>query len=176
MSSLERGFERALWHTRWLALLAVAGSLLASLAAFFVASVEAVRLFAHLAEYARASTEAARHALRVGAVAQVVAVVDGYLLAVVLLIFAFGLYELFVSPLDEAQRSRQASHVLVIRNLDDLKNRLAKVIVLIMVVSFAERVLAMRLERPVDLVWAAAGIALIGLALYLLHAGERDGG
>lgn len=45
---------------------------------------------------------------------------------------------------------------------------------LILVVSFAERVLSARVERPLDLLWPGVGIALIALALFLLHAAERE--
>ena len=69
-------------------------------------------------------------------VAHVVEVVDGYLLAAIMLIFALGLYELFVSRIEIAEGSEFAERLLLIRSLDDLKDRLAKVVLLILVVKF----------------------------------------
>jgi uncharacterized membrane protein YqhA len=173
MERLERAFEGFLWGTRWLVLLAVAGSLAASLAMFVVSSVDAVQAVAHLRPYLGGDlSEASRAALRATTVRHVVEIVDGYLLAAVLLMFALGLYEIFISKIGAAEGTEQAENVLVVRTLDDLKSRLAKVILLILVVSFFERVMTMRVERPVELLYVAGGIALIGLALWLAHAAE----
>jgi uncharacterized membrane protein YqhA len=170
-SPVEAGFERALWSSRFVVLLAVMGSLAASLAMFFVATSDTVVLVSHLAPFADASlAREARQALHTEAVAHVVEIVDGYLLATVLLIFAFGLYELFISPIEVGKRS-ETSGVLVIRDLDGLKERLGKVIVMIMVVELFSRVLTLRTEKPLDLVWMAGAIALAGVALWLTHAG-----
>ena len=100
--------------------------------------------------------------------------IDGYLLAIVLLIFALGLYELFISKIDEAENSGNASQVLVIHSLDDLKARLSKVIVMIMIVKFFEHALEMKFHSPLDLLMFAGGISLIGLALYLSHAADHN--
>jgi uncharacterized membrane protein YqhA len=88
------------------------------------------------------------------------------------LIFALGLYELFISKIDQAEDSENASQVLVIHSLDDLKARLSKVIVMILIVKFFEHALEMKFTTPLDLLSFSAGIALIGLALYLTHASD----
>jgi uncharacterized membrane protein YqhA len=105
-------------------------------------------------------------------VSHIVEVVDGYLLAVVLLIFSLGLYELFISDIDQAHGSKASSKILVISNLDDLKSRLAKVILMIMIVTLFEEALNMHIAQPIDLVYMGAAIALIALALYLTHAAD----
>ena len=53
-----------------------------------------------------------------------VEVIDGFLLASVLLIFSMGLYELFISKIEAADESETSTNVLHITSLDDLKNRL----------------------------------------------------
>jgi uncharacterized membrane protein YqhA len=62
---------------------------------------------------------------------------------------------------------------LFINNLDDLKNRLAKVILMILIVKFFEHALNMHFDTAINLLAFSGGIALIGLALYLSHAGEH---
>jgi uncharacterized membrane protein YqhA len=79
------------------------------------------------------------------------------------------------ASLDVAKGSEAESNVLLIRSLDDLKTRLAKVILMIPIVKFFEHVIGMHFEHPLDLLYLAAGIALIGLALYLTH-GEGGNG
>ena len=90
-----------------------------------------------------------------------------------MLIFSLGLYELFISDIDQAHGSKASSKILVINNLDDLKGRLAKVILMIMIVTLFEEALHMKLETPLDLVYLGASILLIALALYFSHAAEH---
>ncbi len=171
---LERWFEGGLWHSRLVVLVAVLASLATALAVFYIATVDAWYLIAHLGDYASpALSAAARSDMRAESIAHVVEVIDGYLLATVLLIFALGLYELFISPLDPARGSRHFSRVLFIRNLDDLKSRLGKVVLMILIVKFFEHGIEMRFDNATDLLAFAGGIALVGLALYLSHAGEH---
>jgi len=173
---LEKYFEQFLWNSRLVVLAAVITSLLSSFAMFFMATVDAWYMLAHLFEYAspELSTQA-RGALRSETVTHVVEIVDGYLLATVLLIFGLGLYELFISKIDSAEGEKVSSSVLVIHSLDDLKGRLAKVILMILIVKFFEHASGMHYETPLSLLYLAAGIAFIGLALYLTHASETHG-
>ncbi len=175
MKFFESLFEGSLWNSRFVILTAVVGSLLAGVAIFYMATVDVVFLFEHAMHYADSSmTDEARKALHDSTVSHIVEVVDGYLLATVMLIFSLGLYELFISDIDQAHGSKASSKILVINSLDDLKSRLAKVILMIMIVTLFEEALNMHIEAPIDLVYFGAAIALIALALYLTHA--ADGG
>ena len=100
-------------------------------------------------------------------VAHVAEIVDGYLFATILIIFALGLYELFISKIDAIENSPVAPRLLLIRSLDDLKERLAKVVFLILIVRYFEYALESTPSTPLDLLYLAIGIALIAIALYL---------
>lgn len=177
MKRIEHLFEGALWNSRYIVLLAVISSLLAGAAMFFMATVDAVYMMAHIVEYASPALEGhARSDLRGTAITHVVEIVDGYLLATVMLIFALGLYELFISKIDQAAQAENSSNVLLIDSLDDLKSRLAKVILMILIVKYFEHAIAMTFETPLDLLYLAGGITLIGLAIYLTHAADHKGG
>ena len=99
-------------------------------------------------------------------IAHTVGSIDGFLLATILLIFSLGLYELFISDIDSAKESDQSSKVLVINSLDDLKSKLAKVILMILVVTFFEVSLSMTFTGALDLVYFSLGILMVSLALY----------
>jgi uncharacterized membrane protein YqhA len=103
----------------------------------------------------------------------VVEIVDGYLLATFLLIFGLGLYELFISRIERAEQSDSASSILIIHSLDDLKARLAKVILMILIVKFFEYAIRISYTTPLELMYLGLGITFIGLALYLAHASEK---
>ncbi len=170
MKKLEKYFESTLWSSRFVVLFAVVASLASAFVMFFVATVDAWFLVSHMFEYTSSELVGeARAAFRNTTVTHVVEIIDGYLLGTVLLIFALGLYELFISPIEQAMESETASSVLIIRSLDDLKGRLAKVILMILIVKYFEHAARMAFEGPLELLYLAAGIALIGLALYLTH-------
>jgi len=83
-----------------------------------------------------------------------------------MVIFALGLYELFVGPIKAAE-SPTGARLLEIRDLDELKNRLAKVIILLLVVEFFQQALRLTFATPLDLLYLAIGILLIGGAVFL---------
>lgn len=173
MKNIERWFESGLWYSRFIVILAVVASLLTSIGMFYMATVDAYYMLAHLVGYASPDLSVSeRGTLRAETVTHVVEIVDGYLLATVLMIFSLGLYELFISPIDQAHGEEVSSSVLVITSLDDLKGRLAKVILMILIVKFFEHAISMDFTTPESLLYLAGGISLIGLALYLTHASE----
>ena len=172
INKIEQAFEFLLWESRFAVVFAVIASLFTAFAMFYVATVDAYFVMAHLAEYASSSLSTIdRATMRGETVTHIVEIIDGYLLATVLLIFALGLYELFISRIDRAEKSEAASSVLIINSLDDLKGRLAKVILMILIVRFFEYAIRIKFETPLDLLMLAGGIALLGLALYLSHEG-----
>src|SRR3569832_1814216 len=118
----EKIFESLLWDSRFVVLAAVIASLLASFSMFYIATVDAYYMISHLLEYASPALEAEqRSVLRSDTITHVVEIVDGYLLATVLLIFALGLYELFISKIDAAEESGGSSGVRRGRGRDGRK-------------------------------------------------------
>jgi uncharacterized membrane protein YqhA len=65
------------------------------------------------------------------------------LIGLVLLIFGFGIYELFISELEIARLGDEFGNILEVSNLDDLKNKIIKVIIMVLIVSFFQRILSM---------------------------------
>ena len=148
-------------------------SVVATLAVFWITSVDLYYAIVHVVGYADSSlTDEVRKSLRDQTVTHVVELLDGYLLGAVMLIFALGLYELFISDIDEVRASGATSKILVIDTLDDLKTKLAKVILMILIVRLFEYAVKLRPSSLLELIYLAGAIALVGLALYLTHASE----
>ena len=165
---MERLFERILWSSRLVVVVPVVASVVMAIAAFYLGTVDVVYLVTHLASYADPNASASAHALtRVKLLTSIIKAVDVYLLAAILLIVALGLYELFIGKIDAAEREEFASRLLLIRSVDDLKDRLAKVVLLVLIVEFLQHALTVPFKNALDLLYLAVGIALIGLALYL---------
>ena len=164
-SSAEKGFESLLWNSRFVVLLAVIASLIMAFGIFYLTTIDVYYTLAHLSHY-HELTGADRAELKAQTVAHVVAAVDGFLLGTIMLIFSLGLYELFINKIQAAEGKQGASQILIINTLDDLKNKLAKVILLILIVMFFEQALFLKPTSPLELLYYSLAIVLIALALY----------
>lgn len=105
-------------------------------------------------------------------VGEIVGAIDLYLMALVLYIFSFGIYELFISEITQLKQSKQ-SKVLEVHSLDELKDKLGKVIVMVLIVNFFQRVLYASFTTPLEMAYLAASILALCLGLYFLHKGEH---
>jgi uncharacterized membrane protein YqhA len=174
MTSLRRGFEALLWNSRLVVLLAVASSVLASLVLFCIVTLETARALVDVFVYILSGSVAlGKEGTLAESISRFITLIDGYLLGAFLLIFGFGFYELFVADLQPARESSGSNRVLVIKSLDDLKERLGKVILLIMIVEVFKDAVKVRLNQPLDLLYVGASVAFIALGLYLTHASEK---
>ncbi len=170
-SKVEKIFEGMLWNGRLFVLLAVVFSMLGSIILFIVASVDIFSVASKtVVVYATGAHPTDFHQMVVGGI---IGAVDLYLMAVVMLIFSFGLYELFISDIDQAKNSA-ASKILEIHSLDQLKDKLAKVIVMVLVVSFFQRVLYTEYDGALELLYFSGSITALALGLYFLNKGGKS--
>ena len=169
MKFIEKIFESALWNTRFFVLLAVLFSMLGGIALFIVASVDIWGVVGEVIHtYWNHLHPDKFHEIIVGGL---IGAVDLYLMAVVMFIFGFGLYELFISEIDVAKKEG-ASKILEIHSLDELKDKLGKVIVMVLIVNFFQRVLFTTYDGALDLVYFAISILALAISLYFLHKGH----
>jgi uncharacterized membrane protein YqhA len=165
---MEHHIERLIWASRLPIVVAVLVSILLAFGALFMAAVDAAYVLAGLVEYpATALGTEGRAERRAATITGIVKAIDGFLIAAIMLIFAYGLYELFVGRIRAASRSESAPRLLQVRSLDDLKNRLAKVVLLVLVIEFFQHALKMIYASPSDLLLLAAGTLLVAGALRL---------
>ncbi len=168
MQWIEKIFEGILWNGRLFVILAVIFSMVGAVILFIVASIDIYGVAAEtISVYVNHEHPDNFHEMVVGGI---IGAVDLYLMAVVMLIFSFGLYELFISEIDQMKNS-SASKVLEIHSLDQLKDKLAKVIVMVLVVSFFQRVLHTEYNGAQEMLYFAGSILALAIALYYLHKG-----
>jgi uncharacterized membrane protein YqhA len=93
-----------------------------------------------------------------------------FLIAIVLLIFGFGIYELFVSEIDFTH-SKFKESTLIIRDLDQLKNKIIKVIIIVLIVKFFEKILkySESFSSTTDILYFGLSILSICIGYYLLN-------
>lgn len=167
----ERIFESTLWRSRFFTLLAVIFSMLGAIILFIVASLDIwgvlVLIWEMLFHHAHPEH------LHEDVVSAIIGAVDLFLIAIVMLIFSMGVYELFISKIDAAEDTDSGSEVLKIHSLDQLKDKIAKVIVMVLVVSFFQRVLHTNYNGALEMLYFSGSILLLALALYFLHKGDH---
>jgi len=164
---LEKLFEGAIWKSRFIVLLAVVFGLLGAFVLFIVASLDIWGVAVY--SFNTIITNAHPKGFHEDIVAGIIGAVDLYLIAVVMFIFSFGIYELFISKIDEAGiEDGTTNTILAIHSLDQLKDKIAKVIVMVLVVNFFQRVLHTEFATPLEMLYFALSIAALAVGLYFL--------
>ena len=168
MKFLEQAFEWLLWESRLFILLAVIFGMIGGIVLFVIASFDIY----HVTIYAFDALTSHHHPANFHEkiVGDIIGAVDLYLIAVVMLLFSFGLYELFISKIDAAEHS-ESSKILQIHSLDQLKDKLAKVIIMVLIVSFFKRVINMTYSGPLEMFYLAGSILALAIGLYFMHKG-----
>ena len=165
-SLFERLWESALWSTRYVVVLAVFFSVLAAIALFILGSYEIY----HSIVYLNPLTNAEYSGNHSDMLLELITAIDLYLIGVVLLIFGFGIYELFISKIDIARADKSIT-ILEIENLDELKNKIIKVIIMVLIVSFFERILkiSQSYNEPIEMLYFAISVFALSLGVYFMR-------
>jgi len=162
---LEKLFEGIIWRSRFVSVFAVIFGLIGAIVLFVVASMDIWNVSVYT--FNTIVTHAHPDNFHEDVVSGIIGAVDLYLIAVVMFIFSFGIYELFISDIDEAD-GKNGSKLLAIHSLDELKDKIAKVIVMVLVVNFFQRVLHTNFSTPLEMLYFAGSITLLAAGLYLL--------
>nr|WP_321268193.1 YqhA family protein [uncultured Sulfurimonas sp.] len=164
---LERLFESSLWSSRFIIILAVLFGLVGAVILFVVASFDIYETAKFvLTTYINHAHPENFHENVVGGI---IGAVDLYLIGVVMLLFSFGLYELFISDIDVAKcEEGNENKILTIHSLDQLKDKISKVIVMVLVVGFFQKVGHTQYNGALDMLYFALSITAVAVGLYFL--------
>ncbi|HVA36929.1 MAG TPA: YqhA family protein [Candidatus Dormibacteraeota bacterium] len=172
----ERLFEGLLWRARLFVLIPVVFTLLAAI----VASVEGAVVVTQgigLAVAGRHGESTLRY----------LNALDTFLFATILYVASIGLYELFVSKLDdlgdgEGEARSRLPAWMVIGTLDDLKQKVASVVTIIIAISYLEQLSRWAdgrsdlLHSALDVLWLSLGVAvaMVSLILFTRRVAEHQ--
>ena len=155
--------EAVFVHFRKVSLIAVISSVLGSLLMFVIGAVKVARAYdAYFLLAIEPGLDVGNQASL--AIAYLVQAIDSFLIALILMIFGYGVFVLFVA--DEQAKARAASVGFTISSVSALKRILADMIVVILMVKFLESALT----NTGDYGWEA--LVLPG-AILLLAAAVR---
>jgi uncharacterized membrane protein YqhA len=158
----EQMLGRVVGASRYLLLFAVAAIFLAALLLLIYGGAQAVRLAGET--FAVGVSSKGAKALLLG----IIELVDLFLLATTLYVIAAGLYELFI---DE---TIPLPAWLVIHDLDDLKDKLIKVVIVVLGVLFLGQVITWDGERDLLGYGAAIGLVIAALTHFLTQKQKKD--
>ncbi len=96
-------------------------------------------------------------------ISEVVSAIDMFLLGVLCLMTSASLYELYVKELDSKIKLPET---LIVKSLDSLKEKLGKVIYLLLLIYFFKYALQYSIKTNIDLVLFSLSILLISLSLF----------
>lgn len=150
---MRKTFEKILLFSNNFTLLPVVFGLLGAIVLFVIASYDVGKVFVAVYHYFFGDFH--QENFHSDVVGEIVGAIDLYLMALVLYIFSFGIYELFISEIEE------------------LKDKLGKVIIMVLIVNFFQRVLHANFTTPLEMTYLAASILALCLGLYFLHKGEH---
>lgn len=161
-------FEKLLWNSRFITILPVIFGLIGAFLLFIIASYDIISVLFGAFQYFFVGTH--NFDLHTDVVGKIVGAIDLYLMALVLFIFSFGIYELFISEIEVMKESKH-SKVLEVHSLDQLKDKLGKVIIMVLIVNFFQRVLHANFNTALEMIYLAISILALCLGLYFLHKG-----
>jgi uncharacterized membrane protein YqhA len=163
---MEKAFEASLWSSRFIVLLAVFFGIIGAVSLFVVASFDVYDTAKFVINtYINHSHPNSFHEDVVGGI---IGAVDLYLIGVVMLLFSFGLYELFISDIDAAKEDEKGNQILAIHSLDQLKDKISKVIVMVLVVNFFQKVGHTEYNGALDMLYFALSITAVAVGLFFL--------
>jgi len=161
----EDRFESILWNLRYVVILAVILSVLASITLFIIGSWDIVHSIVFQNPLTNDSINHNNDLLF-----KIISSIDIFLIGIVLLIFGFGVYELFISEIDIA-KDKFSDSTLKISTLDQLKNKIIKVVIIVLIVKFFEKILKLTpsFNSPQDLLLLSISILAICLGFFLIN-------
>lgn len=144
-------------RSRYLILLAVVASLVASAVAFLWGVWKTIQVIVKMI---------ASQGEDLLTAVSLIALMDKFLIAVGLYIFSVGMYELFLGELS-------LPDWLTVHNLHEIKSRLSSIIILLMAIVFLEHIL--QWSDPQGTLYFAIAVSVVTAALIAFnYFGERD--
>jgi uncharacterized membrane protein YqhA len=168
---LDRHVEKPFFALRYVTLVPVILSFFGVILMFGIGAIETYEAFHSLAGFFE---EGADHDAQIKKSSlMLIRSVDAFLMGLVLLIFSYGIYDLFVSNLEPAHKQFTRPNWLLFNNIGDLKITLTEVVFIILVIIFFEQVLengAMFTENVWSFLIIPVGVILLAVGIAYFHS------
>jgi len=158
---LDRYFETPFFYMRHITLVPVLLSFAGAVLMFGIGSVEIYEAIHGF--WVDQSHDSAREST-----IMLIKAVDAFLLGLVMIIFSYGIYDLFISKIDPAERAGARPNWIKFKDMGGLKVTLAQVVLIILIITFFEIVVT-NIKMFEDNVWTfliiPIGVLFIGVGI-----------
>ena len=169
--NLERLFENGLWLLRFITIIPVIFSAIGAIGAIVLFYVGSIEIIGSVKAILNGGEETERILPKV--MGGIIGGIDVYLIGVVMILFSYGIYELFISKINVGRMENTEVQLLTITSLDQLKDKILKVIVMVMVVGLFKRLLELEIKTYTDILFWAISILLIACSSYLMKTNDK---
>jgi len=167
MKYLLLALERIFWESRLFIFLAVLSGIIATFVLVVLGTFDAyylVKDFIHAFGHKAAMLKLGKYAvLRTTNMAQL------FLAASMILIISYGIYQLFVGQIARLDTDPRSPKGLAVTNLEQFRDKLVKIIHIILIIVFFKYALVMKFSNVNSLAYLAGGIFLIAGSVYLVN-------
>ncbi|OUR77132.1 hypothetical protein A9Q75_15520 [Colwellia psychrerythraea] len=161
---MEKLFEEILWKSRLILIVAVICCVVTAASFVILGVFEVIHLIEGLFSYlVMHSEDVSRDSL----VLTVIEILDTFLISSILFIFSFGLYELFISPIESSREL--TSQAFQIKSIEELKAKLGKVIVMLLVIKVFAHLVELKPSSMLEMLYLAIIVLLVSISLWLGH-------
>jgi uncharacterized membrane protein YqhA len=175
--SISRNHQRLkawLWASRLLVAPGIAICIALSLFFIVVSVVDLIGVVSAVGAYSsQALTGHAAAPVRMLIVSHAIEALDGVLLAATVLVFGWGLYSVFIGPLEQASQGTAEHRALLVGSLQELKHRLVQLVLVVALVRVLEVSLGPLANGGAEIVFIAAAFLLLALALHVGNLGAN---
>lgn len=169
---LDRNIETTMVRLRYVTLIPVVFSYIGAIIMFVVGTIRAYDSVLTLLESGGPDLTNTQ--------VNLILAVDAYLMGLVLLIFSYGIYDLFISSMDAGNQPKIRPRWMTFNDIGGLKTILAEVILIILTIEFFQLVLASMSEFDSFLEWLVIPIGMmliaVGMGVFkkLTHDCEKE--
>lgn len=165
---MEKLFESFLWNSRLILLIGVISCVLTGMSLIVLGAAEVYQLLENLFCYLVGHEHGVS---RDKLVLLVIEILDTFLLSSILYIFSFGLYELFISSIDN--KTNHQSQAFKIASIDELKAKLGNVVVMLLVIKVFSYSVEIKPSNMLEMLYLAFIVLLVAVSLWLGHPKKR---
>jgi len=152
---LEKQIEQVLWWSRFIVLIPVLISLVVFIMLIIWLIIKLYKLV--LVFLNNGFTDVL--------LAWIISILDVSLLAVIILIFAWWIYELFVDEIDTDDEHKTKAKILMVKDIDELKEKIWKVIIILLIVWLFKHMLLHIPNNQIEMLYSAWIILIMAVAL-----------
>lgn len=162
--SVETVFENTLWYSRLVLVFGVISCVITGIGLIVLGISEVFRLLEYLFSYiVETNTLITRDQI----ILYVIKILDTFLLSSILFIFSFGLYELFISPIQKHEDKQFASKAFEITTIDQLKAKLGKVVIMLLVIKVFAYLVEIRPVNIIETLYLALIVLCVAVSLWI---------